>query len=483
MNQSMARDAVKLTASKVLTLIIGMVTAMLLSRFRTLEEYGTYSQLLMVISITTSIISLGIPNSINYFLARAESDQEKQKFLSVYYSLNTLISFATGLVLVLSAPLIASYFNNPLINSFVYFLAVFPWTQIIQASIENLLIVYQKTTGIIVFRVLNSLLLIGIIVVVQLLNWNFQAFLILFLVIQVLFSISTYLIAKSLSGKLQVDFNRELIGKILKFSVPLGLASVVGTISIELGKLVIGAMYNTEQLAIYANASREMPVTIISASLTAVLLPQLARLLSKEKNEESVTLWGKSVTLSYVFMSFFSAVLFVFAPQIISILYSDKYLPGVNVFRIFSLVILLRTTYFGILLNSKGKTKIIFYSSIASLILNLILSYLFYLLFGFIGPALASFAAIGLVNLLQLITTGKILNVPFKQIFPWTELGKISVINLLLGVSFFLLNQFFASVFIINPVILAIIIGCLWLMLYIYIMRNYLMQVFRMIKK
>lgn len=473
----------KLTASKVLTLIIGMVTAMLLSRFRTLEEYGTYSQLLMVISITTSIISLGIPNSINYFLARAESDQEKQKFLSVYYSLNTLISFATGLVLVLSAPLIASYFNNPLINSFVYFLAVFPWTQIIQASIENLLIVYQKTTGIIVFRVLNSLLLIGIIVVVQLLNWNFQAFLILFLVIQVLFSISTYLIAKSLSGKLQVDFNRELIGKILKFSVPLGLASVVGTISIELGKLVIGAMYNTEQLAIYANASREMPVTIISASLTAVLLPQLARLLSKEKNEESVTLWGKSVTLSYVFMSFFSAVLFVFAPQIISILYSDKYLPGVNVFRIFSLVILLRTTYFGILLNSKGKTKIIFYSSIASLILNLILSYLFYLLFGFIGPALASFAAIGLVNLLQLITTGKILNVPFKQIFPWTELGKISVINLLLGVSFFLLNQFFASVFIINPVILAIIIGCLWLMLYIYIMRNYLMQVFRMIKK
>lgn len=479
----MARDAVKLTASKVLTLIIGMVTAMLLSRFRTLEEYGTYSQLLMVISITTSIISLGIPNSINYFLARAESDQEKQKFLSVYYSLNTLISFATGLVLVLSAPLIASYFNNPLINSFVYFLAVFPWTQIIQASIENLLIVYQKTTGIIVFRLLNSLLLIGIIVVVQLLNWNFQAFLILFLVIQVLFSIATYLIAKSLSGKLQVNFNRELIGKILKFSVPLGLASVVGTISIELGKLVIGAMYNTEQLAIYANASREMPVTIISASLTAVLLPQLARLLSKEKNEESVTLWGKSVTLSYVFMSFFSAVLFVFAPQIISILYSDKYLPGVNVFRIFSLVILLRTTYFGMLLNSKGKTKFIFYSSIASLVLNLILSYLFYLLFGFIGPALASFAAIGLVNLLQLITTGKILNVPFKQIFPWSELGKISVINLLLGVSFFLLNQFFASIFLINPVIVAIIIGCLWLMLYIFIMRNYLMQAFRMIKK
>ena len=483
MKQSMARDAVKLTASKVLTLIISMVTAMLLSRFRTLEEYGTYSQLLMVINITTSIVSLGIPNSINYFLARAESNQEKQKFLSVYYSLNTVISFATGLVLVLSAPLIASYFNNPLISSFIYFLAVFPWTQIIQSSIENLLIVYQKTTGIIAFRLLNSIMLILVIVAVQLFHWDFKAFLILFLLIQVLFSIATYLIAGKLSGKLKVDLNKELIGKILRFSVPLGLATVVGTISIELGKLVIGAMYNTEQLAIYANASREMPVTIISASLTAVLLPHLARLLGKGEYQESVELWSRSVTLSYVFMSFFVAVLFVFAPQVISILYSDKYLPGVDVFRIFSLVILLRTTYFGIILNSIGKTKFIFYISIASLFLNLALSFLFYKLFGFIGPALASFASIGLVNFLQLKATGKILNIPFRNIFQWKELGRISVINLLLGSFFYVSFQILSQLVSLNTYILTVVIGCFWTMLYIFIMKDYLFQMIRTLKK
>jgi len=70
-----------------------MITAMLLSRFRTLEEYGTYSQLLMVINIATTFFMLGLPNSINFFLARAENNNERQKFLSVYYTLSTVLSF------------------------------------------------------------------------------------------------------------------------------------------------------------------------------------------------------------------------------------------------------------------------------------------------------------------------------------------------------------------------------------------------------
>ena len=69
---NLGADAIKISASKIISLGMTMVTTMLLSRFRTLEEYGTYSQMLLVIGLVTSVCMLGLPNCINYFLARAE---------------------------------------------------------------------------------------------------------------------------------------------------------------------------------------------------------------------------------------------------------------------------------------------------------------------------------------------------------------------------------------------------------------------------
>lgn len=91
MKSTIAGDALKLTISKMIILVLSMIAAMLLSRFRTLEEYGTYSQLLLVINLVTSIIMLGLPNSINYFLARAETEESRQKFLSIYYTLRPFL--------------------------------------------------------------------------------------------------------------------------------------------------------------------------------------------------------------------------------------------------------------------------------------------------------------------------------------------------------------------------------------------------------
>ena len=53
-------DAIRLTASKIMVMAIGMVSSMLLSRFRTLTEYGTYSQLLMAINLVSSLLMLGL---------------------------------------------------------------------------------------------------------------------------------------------------------------------------------------------------------------------------------------------------------------------------------------------------------------------------------------------------------------------------------------------------------------------------------------
>ena len=118
MKNAVGRDAVKLTITKMITLAITMVNAMLLSRFRTLEEYGTYSQILMVINLAVSLFTLGLPNSINYFVARTEETEERRHFLSNYYTLNTLLCVVMGVVLLFLTPCFETYFKNAYIRNF-----------------------------------------------------------------------------------------------------------------------------------------------------------------------------------------------------------------------------------------------------------------------------------------------------------------------------------------------------------------------------
>ena len=472
MRTSIGSDALKLTISKAITMVIVLINAMLLSRFRTLEEYGTYSQLLIIINLATTFFMLGLPNSINFFLAREDTEQGKQKFLSVYYSLSTILSIMTGLILVLSSPVLIRYFNNPLLRNYVYFLAIFPWTKIIMSSIEHVLIIYNKTRYIMIYKVANSIALLLIILAVQAFKLVFPIYIMLYLMVEAIFAITVYVIVRGLSNGLYLSLDRNIMKYILKFSIPLGLASIVGSLSIELDKLVIGRFFTTEELAIYTNAARELPVAIISSALTAVLMPHLVRLLKDNKNKSAVELWGFSITLSYIFISLISFGVFTYAEDVMSILYSRKYISGTSVFRIYTSVLLLRVTYFGMILNSKGKTKFIFYSSLLSLILNLVLNYPFYKLFGFIGPAIATFLSIAIVQFTQLIATSKIVNITISNIFPWKELAKITLINVVFSIVFFNLKNVVNLEYFVGNVGESLLMGLIWGILYIGIMYN-----------
>lgn len=465
-------NAIKLTFAKILTLAISMVSSMLLSRFRTLTEYGTYSQLLMVINLASSLFMLGLPNCINYFLGKAKSNEEKAKFLSNYYTLSTILSAVVGMLLVLSVPLLENYFKNEYIKVFWYFLATYPWTKVIMSSTENLLIAYNKTTIMTIYKALNSVFLLGAIIIVQITGGTFNQYMILFLVVEVSFTVWTYILAKKNALTLKLSLDRQMIRTILTFSVPIGLASMMGTINIELDKMVITSFFSTEELAIYTNASKELPVTIIATSLTAVLMPQVVKLLHNNKKRDAVNIWKSATTISFAIISFFAVMCIIFAPEIITVLYSAKYLAGVGAFRVYCVVLFLKCTYFGMMLNATGKTKFIFLSSVITIIVNFVLNFTFVHLFGFIGPAFATLAATIIMQMIQLINTSKILEISFKDIFPWKNCFLYTVINIVIGVCAYSAKCFLADKSDINTIFIAVIMGCLGLIVYVLIMAK-----------
>lgn len=448
-----------LSASKVVTMLIGLASGMLLSRFRTLEEYGTYSEILIVVTLTTSLFTLGLPNSTNYFLARSESGEKRRQFLSVFFTINTVICFVMGAALVIASPFIADYFGNSLINDFSFFLFFYPWTRVIISSISNILVVYGKTAKLLVFSIVNTTVSLAAILIVLVVQGTFRLYMILLLAGEILMMVWVYFMVWRLEHPLCLSLDKELVFKMLKYSIPIGLAGLVGTISIEIDKLMIGWFFDTEQLAVYTNAAKELPLTIVATSLTAVLLPQMARMLKANQTEQAVSLWGDAMRLSYIVICFFAMSLVVFAPQIITVLYSEKYLSGVPVFRIYSLHLLLRFTYFGLILNSIGKTKLIFYSSLISLVLNVIMNFALYYALGMIGPAIATALSMGIISIAQLVATGKAIKIPFSKLFPWNKLIQITGVNVCIGGALYLIVSILELGTETKDIIISIIIG------------------------
>lgn len=471
-NDTIGKDAVSLTTSKMATLLITTVTSMLLSRFRTFTEYGSYSQLLLVVNLFSSIFMLGLPNSINYFLARAETREERQKFLSVYYSLSTLLSLIMGAALVFALPLIVAYFKNPGLRAFLYFLALYPWASVISASVENILVVYRRTRFLTVYRVVNSVCLLGAVAVTQWLGWGFSAYMKLFLAVNAAFAVSVYIIAARLSGGLRFSLDKVMIRTILLFSLPMGLATVVGTLNIEIDKLLIGFLMDTEQMAIYTNASKELPVSFIASSITAVLLPQLTRMLKNGRNHAAIGLWANATELSFIAICLISAGVFTYAEDVMALLYSEKYLPGVPVFRVYTLVLLLRCTYFGMILNAKGKTKDIFYASVASLALNAVLNPLLYWMLGMTGPAIATFISLLVVILWQLFRTAQCTGVTLGKVFPWKRIGLIALVNGCFALVFYWAKQILPLEQWLTSLGESVALGACWGVLYLIVMRK-----------
>ena len=433
-SNNIGKGAVHLTIAKIFTISITLLSNVFLSRFCTVEELGTYSQLNIAITLITSLLMLGLPNSINYFLAKAENGAERKDFLSIYYSLNTVLGVVLGVVLVLATPLIEAYFSNPLLSNFYYFLAIYPWASVTISSIGNVLVEYQKTGRLMLINLLTVAVTLISVLIMHAAGMSFGSFLLFFLIGNSLIAIAIYIMVARLEKGVRPMLRGRMILRIFQYGIPIGLASFTGTLNAEIDKLMIGGQMDTEALAIYTNAGKELPISFIATAFIAVLLPQMVRLLKRKHTEDAVRLWGVSIEISYLFICFFVVACIVFAPQIITILYSEKYLSGTTIFRIYALTWLFRVTYFGMVLNSIGRPQFIFWSSAMAVVANVGLNILMYHLLGFIGPAVATLLSITMVNLVQLVFTSHIIKVPFRRIFPWKKLLLYTLLNAAWGI-------------------------------------------------
>ena len=468
------KDSLKLTVSQMGALIIGLVSTMLLSRFRTLGEYGTYSQMYLIAGILSPILMMGIPASLSYFLARASDDSEKREVLSQNLISVTVLGIFTFSVIVLSRNFLESYFSNPMLGSMIVIIALFPWSRTISDTMQHILVIYNKSAGFLFYKISHSLMILAAVVIAVSMKLDFTIYMTIFISVETVYAVLVYIISARVSGGLKWYFSMPLMKKILAYSIPIGLSGAISSLNRHIDELVIGRFFSTEDLAVYVNSARELPLRLLGISIATAMVPRFILMVKENNMKGAVMLWKESIKLSYVFMCFFSTVLIVYAPEIISILYSAKYLPGVTVFRIYAIIMLMSVTHFYMVISSLGKTKYILYTTVGTILLNVVLSILFYRLLGFVGPAVATLISFLVFRFSQLIISVKLSDIGFSEIMPWGTFGIIGIVNAGFGGLFALLREVVHLESSIGWIPESVLLGFFWMILYFGIYFKYI---------
>ena len=296
-----------------------------------------------------------------------------------------------------------------------------------------------------------------------------------FTVLNIIAGIAVIALVNDSNHNIKAYVNIDLLKNILTYSIPLGISSLVGTLNSDIDKAFIGYITSTEKLAIYANAARELPISIIPGSVSAVLIPIIIKMVQQGRVKESIDRWKIAVELSFIVICFMVVGVFTYAPEVIEILYSSKYLPGVSVFRIYTLNLLLRVTYFGLYLNAFGKTKKVLESSIVALIVNIIMNPVLYYLFGIVGPAIATFLSIFTMQMMQLHKTVSLVNCSSLEIMPWGNMVRCVGVNAIFAVFFWVLKRVVPLNIYIGEIIESVLLGIIWTFLYIVFYKKKLL--------
>ncbi len=396
--------------------IIGIVLARILSQ----GDYGSYRQLFLIYATFSTLLLLGIPQSVLYFLPKADSASEQKAIITRTLNLITLLAFVFAAVLIVFRAQIAILFNNPALESLLVIYGVYPLFIFVTQLFSSIMLGMKRTDRVAKFTIFSIVTDAVIILGTALIFRN-----LLFIVSGVMISaLLQWFYAQFQLRQYTEKFHFDPNGlkAQLRYAIPLGLSSIIGMLSVQLDKIVISSYFTPEQFAVFSIGAMELPfIGIMTNSVNSVLLPALS---SNTNIESAISLYRATIRKNALIIFPVTLFCFVFAKDILTFLYTDLYADSALYFRIYLFTIILRIASYGIIFQAFNKTKVILFNSVMVLLANLGLNLLLVRHLGMKGPAIATVAVSYLGVLIYLILIPGMVKIKLIQLFPILALVK-----------------------------------------------------------
>ena len=435
--------------------LVGLLYTPYMLRMMGQSEYGLYSLVASVVAYLT-ILDLGFGNTIIRYTAkfRAEGKTEEQETMFgmfiVLYSIIGLVAFLLGLILYFNLDLI---YGNALTGDELEKTHILMLLMIFNLGVTFPLSIFGSIVTAYERFVFQKLIQIGRIILntllmIVLLEMGYRA--IGMVVLITVFNITSLLLnfwyskykikIKIRFGKFDWNFFRELAG----YSFYIFLGAIIDRLYWSSGQLVLGAFVGTAAVAIFAvGIQLEQMYMGFSTAISGVFLPKVTAMTSMEKSEKEISnLFVRTGRIQFIVMAFILTGFILFGQQFIILWagenYRDTYL--IALFFFIPLTIPLIQNLGITILQARNQIKFRALLYIAIAVLSLVMQLVVVKKYGGVGCA----AAIGSAILIGHVLIMNIyyfktqhINIPAF----WKEIGKMSVIPVIVGLITFLILQ------------------------------------------
>jgi O-antigen/teichoic acid export membrane protein len=376
------------------TMFFGLAGTMVIARSLPASDFGIFVLLQVIAAFLVRVTSLGLDLSVPRFVANTDDEERKRQ----------VVGTALGLrVLVIVAVVIASFFAQPAL------LMLFGATGLMGYFGYIPLLYSMQSIGMLLVASLNGFFRFRSVAIVAFFAsvTNFGS--ILLLVVTLRLDVLGLVYAKLLSAGLAnvlaflsipvvrgMHFSSEVAKRILRFGWPLQANDILTFVFMRLDTFVIGALMGTAEIAYYEIA-RKIPESLngIYEAFRAVYFPFVSRLHGLSQMSKLAEVLNNSTRVISFFTIFGALIALLYGETIITLLFSEQYLPSVPVFVLLMVglnltVIEYTLGYSLVAIGESDKPLII---NIIRTIVNLVANLTLIPVLGTKGAALANIAA------------------------------------------------------------------------------------------
>ena len=376
----------------ILSLCLGIAIHSLIGRTYGPEGIGLYASFTMFIGLYSMFAIFGIPSALSKYIAEYEERKEFKRIKQSLFSVLIFVTFSSliiGLLACYATPYLARIMHIDISSGIIVFLIIallfFVYSQITQSFYRGLLDALKGSF-------IQIILLIGILCIVL--------YAYFFTRVPIYYAIVFGYVASGIVGLLLcikdrtiiTNFSKKELYKILKFALPIAFISYFVFIWQWTDRIVLGIYLGVKEIGIFTagvaiiQASRRIP-----ASLTSILIPSYSKVsvYGKGSIEKALNL---NIKIVAIFIFFIGSLTFLYAKDIVFILYGFEFSQTVLILQILSI-----GTFFtaitiptSTLITGSGHPKLNLYLNFIGIPVQIILIVILTKYYGIIGTAIAN---------------------------------------------------------------------------------------------
>ena len=425
------------------------------------EGFGSFQQV-FIFSALFMIFSLGIPETMYFFLPRLK-DEDKSVFISQTLLLLLLAGIFVALFIWFGASTLAKFQNNPSIEQNLRIFGIYGAFIIASSFSDPVFIIFKHVNYLFILSAVHGLFFI------VLTAWQYitKCSVMMLFVAMCFFGLFKLFLALIFLFKIRSKIGKKLLFQVkssillqMSFALPIALTSTIDIISRFLDKFVISFFLGTEQLGVFSVGAIEIPfVTVFVATVYSVISPVLNSLHHNEDYNGFTNLVTKTLKFTAKIVWPICIYLFIFADHLIPFVFTHNFENAVEPFRIYLFLMPIRIFLFGVIIIALGQPRVLFWASFGSLILNVFLSVFLVLRIGFLGPAIATVVSTYLQVLVLLWFMLVNLKIRLSELLPVRTLFDIGLAIILAAIIAYILTWAYMNDLKVVIMSLAIFVG------------------------